>query len=244
MSLSTRKKDADLDTYLLDKDIFSNIFEKDIKRIYLYKKAERLAKAMSFIAPALATSPELSDRADKLAIALVDAAILPPRLIRETLARELLVLSSIMSLARMRGLISTMNAELILREAHLLLEEVAGYEEPRFILPELPTLPTLAKQAFSVQASSGKQHPSPRKEVVSKPENSLKGQLKDNLKKESRASAILSVLKEKGPSDIKGISLLIRDVSEKTIQRELTSLVTQGLILRTGTRRWTAYSLP
>jgi hypothetical protein len=237
LSLSVRRKDKSIDTFLLEKDIFSNIFEKDIKRVYLYKKAERLAKAMSLMVPAFSSSSELSRRADRLSVALVDAAILPPRLARESLGRELLVLSSIISIGRVRGLVSSMNADLILREARLLLDEVAGYEEPRVVLPDVSTLPSLARQA----ASAPPHHTS--KESHKGHKNS-KGHVKDNRKKEGRANAILSVLKEKGPSDIRIISTLIRDVSEKTIQRELTHLVAQGLVIRSGTRRWTAYSLP
>ena len=40
-----------------------------------------------------------------------------------------------------------MNAELIAREAHLLLQETASYEEPRLFLEESPTLAELAKRA-------------------------------------------------------------------------------------------------
>jgi predicted ArsR family transcriptional regulator len=58
-----------------------------------------------------------------------------------------------------------------------------------------------------------------------------------------RQEAVLAVLRTKGPSYIKDISTVIRDVSEKTIQRELQALVTAGLISRTGERRWTQYAL-
>ena len=36
---------------------------------------------------------------------------------------------------------------------------------------------------------------------------------------------------------------MVRDVSEKTIQRELQALVEAGKVTRTGERRWTTYSL-
>ena len=241
MSLNVRKNGNDIESFLLYKDIFLNIFEKDIKRVYLYKKTERLAKAVSLMIPSFAPSPEIADRADRLSLALVDAAILPPRLAREALARELLALSSVMAIARVRGLISVINADLIIHEARMLLDEVAGYEEPRVSIPESPTLPSLARKATSA-APTRTNRAIPHGEAKA-PRNS-QGHMKDKEKRNGRSGAILSVLKEKGASDIRAISSLIRDVSEKTIQRELTALVAEGSVLRTGTRRWTLYSLP
>jgi DeoR/GlpR family transcriptional regulator of sugar metabolism len=58
-----------------------------------------------------------------------------------------------------------------------------------------------------------------------------------------RRESILSVLRGKGPSYIKDISLVVRNVSEKTIQRELAALVSEGLVVRKGDRRWTTYEL-
>ncbi|MEK7179690.1 MAG: hypothetical protein AAB689_01520, partial [Patescibacteria group bacterium] len=120
--------------FVLEKSIFNNIFEKDIRRVFIYKKAERLAKAIHLIAPAFAESVSLRNRIDAIAIGLVDAAILPSGAARMALSRELLALSSVLSIARTGGFLSPMNAELIAREAHILLQEVAAYEEPRLFL--------------------------------------------------------------------------------------------------------------
>jgi hypothetical protein len=121
---------APTNDFVLEKSIFSNIFEKDIRRVYIYKKAERLAKAIHLVAPAFRNSPALRDRMDHVAVGLVDAAILPPTSARDALSRELLALSSVLSIGRTGGLLSSMNAELISREAQNLLQEVAAYEEP------------------------------------------------------------------------------------------------------------------
>ncbi len=64
-----------------------------------------------------------------------------------------------------------------------------------------------------------------------------------SLKKNSRQTTILAVIKKKGEVTIKDISEVIRNCSEKTIQRELNSLVVSGVIKRTGERRWSKYSL-
>ena len=153
--LRTQDSGSSLDNFVLDKSIFSNIFEKDIKRVYIYKKAERLAKAIHLVAPAFRDSPALRDRVDLVAVGLVDAATLPPITAREALSRELLALSSVLSIARVGGLLSSMNAELIAREAHQLLQEIAGYEEPRLFLDDAPTLATLFKAVGSYDTTPG-----------------------------------------------------------------------------------------
>ncbi|MDB5264882.1 MAG: seg [Parcubacteria group bacterium] len=242
-SLRTQGNSASLDSFVLDKGIFSNIFEKDIQRVYIYKKAERLAKAIHLITPAFRNAPALRNRMDLVAVGLVDAAILPPHAAREGLSRELLALSSVLSIARTGGMLSNMNADLIAHEAHQLLQEIAAYEEPRIFMDDAPTLASLAKS--SVAAARIQQEPrsrtTPTERVESKGHG--KGQIKDSTQASGRRQAILDVLRSKGPVYIKDISTVIRDVSEKTIQRELSSLVEEGTVSRSGERRWTTYSL-
>src|SRR3989338_9631811 len=142
-------KDVRSEDFVLEKNIFNNIFEKDIRRVFIYKKAERLAKAIHLITPAFAESMSLRNRIDAIAVGLVDAAILPSGAARLALSRELLALSSVLSIARTGGLLSPMNAELIAREAHILLQEVAADEEPRLFLDDAPTLSAIAKNVIS-----------------------------------------------------------------------------------------------
>jgi hypothetical protein len=86
--------------FVLEKSIFNNIFEKDIRRVFIYKKAERLAKALHLITPAFAESLALRTRIDAIAIGLVDAAVAPLAGTRMAFSRELLALSSVLSIAR------------------------------------------------------------------------------------------------------------------------------------------------
>lgn len=62
-------------------------------------------------------------------------------------------------------------------------------------------------------------------------------------KKNSRKEAIISIIKLKGAVSIRDISSVVVNCSEKTIQRELTSLVVEGALKRVGERRWSVYSL-
>lgn len=262
-AMKAYKNNADISDFVLDKAIFSGVFEKDIRRVYLYKKAERLAKAIHLISPAFAESPALKDRIERIAVGLVDASVLPPIASRDALSRELLALSSILSIARTGGMLSTMNADLIVREAHLLLSEIVGYEEPRLMLDEIPSLASLAK-ASAVGESRERSGLRSVARVTYDPALDMsdaaedKGQSKGHIKDTSnvgastaekrsnngeRRESILAVLRTKGPSYIKDISMIVRDVSEKTIQRELSTLVVEGVVNRKGDRRWTTYEI-
>ncbi|MEK7145035.1 MAG: hypothetical protein AAB794_04260 [Patescibacteria group bacterium] len=244
--IQTGEKSSHNEDFVLEKSIFSSIFEKDIRRVFIYKKAERLAKAIHLITPAFTQSVSLKNRIDAIAVGLIDAAILSPSAARAALSRELLALSSILSIARTSNVLSSMNAELISREAHLLLHEVAAYEEPRLSFDETPTLSSIARGAFSRMP----QDPSrtTRRQTLKESKISNKGHIKDNRiisdsPIKDRREAILSVIRNKGTASIKDISTLVRDVSEKTIQRELSGLIVSGAVLRQGERRWSTYSL-
>jgi DNA-binding transcriptional ArsR family regulator len=58
-----------------------------------------------------------------------------------------------------------------------------------------------------------------------------------------RADRIKTVLEAKPQATIKDIAEIITDVSEKTIQRELNSLIEKGQVFREGERRWSRYSV-
>jgi hypothetical protein len=58
-----------------------------------------------------------------------------------------------------------------------------------------------------------------------------------------RSVRIKTVLEAKPESTIKDIAEVITDVGEKTIQRELNSLIEKGQVIRQGERRWSKYSL-
>ena len=173
-----------------------------------------------------------------VSVCLVDGAVCTPTQAREMLSRELLALSSILSIARSTGMLSPMNADIIAREARHLLEEVAGYEAPQLTFEDTPNLTHALKfEKVEKKAPIRKERP-----MLSIGQD--KGQVKmASSGNNNRRDAIISVLQSRGPSYIKDISVVVRNVSEKTIQRELQSLVLEGKVSKTGDRRWTTYRL-
>ena len=61
--------------------------------------------------------------------------------------------------------------------------------------------------------------------------------------KDKRQNIIIALVKKHRTLTIKGFTGVIKDCSEKTIQRELLSLVAKGILKKEGERRWSTYSL-
>lgn len=247
-SLKKREDGIDFEQIVLEKGIFSNVFEKDIRRVYIYKKSERIAKAIHMVSPAFKDSKALRDRVQRISIEIVDASILPPAVAGDVLARELLALGSVLRMARAAGILSPMNADIIMREAHNLLQDVSSYEDPKVALEDAPSLAALAKNAPTrgdgpLASGHAPRPASQSSKSVPDKGQTIKGHSTDKKDKNGRRDAILSILKSKGPSYIKDLSVLIREVSEKTIQRELQALVQEGKVSRSGERRWTTYAV-
>lgn len=64
-----------------------------------------------------------------------------------------------------------------------------------------------------------------------------------SVKRNSRQSVIINLLKRKKEIMIKDVSPLINGCSEKTIQRELLRMVKAGILKKMGEKRWSKYTL-
>lgn len=76
---------------------------------------------------------------------------------------------------------------------------------------------------------------------VKHPSAAYRERVQDSQK--DRRAIILSLLQRKDRVNVKDVAQVIKDVSEKTIQRELLALVAQGVLVKEGERRWSTYRL-
>lgn len=229
--------------FVFDKAIFSNVFNKDIRRVYIYRKSERLAKAIQLILPAFNSNVSVSSRLEDIMVNLIDACTQETGTIKDVISKELLVLISLMSVARVGGMLSEVNADLMIRESMQLMQEILSYDEPLLSLEDVPTIAEFARQSNRAREASAPSITLSRVFDSNETKQESKGHISDTVKQSDRQEAILNVLRTKGPSYIKDISTVVRDVSEKTIQRELQTLVLLGKVTRSGERRWTQYQL-
>jgi len=161
---------------------------------------------------------------------------------------------SYINIALVSSLVSSMNAEIISREIESVLAFVKKEEKdnhpPGYILSDSFFAPdSISDNSKGQSISSQSGNVSNNRyglvntdSVDNKPKNSTN--IVPKLRQSDRKEIILNILKKDSNLTIKDFSSVIKDCSEKTIQRELTSLVEKGLVLKVGERRWSTYSLP
>lgn len=217
--------------------------------LYLcYLKAEKIAHVLSVL------QTRSSSEAAKAMTTLVSAASRLPETVVHFAAGEIdttVVLADIFSLMSAVRLAATQlfigneNGALLSHEYEQLAEKVAGgillspfVAEDDFLLPSLPLneglLPFLPSSETAPQQPALKDSKGQDRLLKDK-QASSQGQSK-------RAGLILEFVRKHKNVSIKDIAKVIKGFSEKTIQRELGSLIQQGLVEKRGERRWSIYS--
>ena len=221
----------------------SNLFKGHFEWYHCYLKAERIAH----VCVVLSENVSESQRGDLRDLA-ASAAAVPERIVflaageedpRSVEAAVFAAISKI-RLAVTARLIHVDNASIIVGEYEAILERLQRSLHPS---------PFLTAADFHIPELSGPEHapdvlPSPLFEQALPPAPHIKDTYKGQSqtpKASNRQEVILAVVLQGNGVSIKDISDVVRDCSEKTIQRELAELVRQGRIKKVGERRWSQY---
>jgi hypothetical protein len=157
---------------------------------------------------------------------------------------------SLFSMAKTAGLIAEANYHILVGELSKFEKENEDPLHELFFKPE-----KIEERALSAPESreevkdripESPVSPAPRREVLEdepKEPKSLREFGAVSVKKNSRQSTIISLLKRKKEIMIKDVAPLISDCSEKTIQRELLAMVEAGILRKIGEKRWSRYTL-
>ena len=202
-----------------------------------YLKTERIAHALIIIAQRSGKEQALNDL-------VREAALLPQTLTRfaageadlSLVLADIFSLLSLVRLAHSKGDISKENAAILGQEYEFVAEKLAGNNR---------ISPFVTAEDLSVQALP--EEPTPLFEARSplQVKDNNKGLLEtskgQSIAEGKRTALILSLVRKHPNISIKGISAVITDCSEKTIQRDLHSLIEQGLVRKEGERRWSVY---
>jgi hypothetical protein len=179
---------------------------------------------------------------------------------------------SLVGIANMMGFVSEMNSSILKNEFNILLAEHNRFRSENSInksvvnMPNTKTETSLDMNAFNVPLPTYKEAPQLPSQFWptaiqskgqtsfnkinvlyknenmqnSKPLNSDKNVI---VRKEERSQKMIDLIKSKGDVSIKDISFAFTDCSEKTIQRELNNLVSKGQLKKSGSKRWSRYSV-
>ncbi len=237
-----------------------SIYVKDSFLVYVFEKLKRVSEASFMVASTLRETSPLKGIIETLSLKIA----LPTEIKDIMTSREnptLLRLADLLVLfetAQKLGEVSLMNAGVMCAEITKIMSEIELKREDVFLkgniilntdffTVENPKKEEEVTKGHSYKGQYNVLYNPAKKDVQQKNETKIlsKGQpVFENIKdKNSRRAEILGVLKGKGFLSIKDISETIKDCSEKTIQRELNSLLAEGAIKKTGDRRWSRYSL-
>jgi hypothetical protein len=143
------------------------------------------------------------------------------------------------------------NADLFAGSSFFAVEESLEISQPRTGIShrEHMQMTDKASQAISLRPADLREVKDKNVQSVTSGDVSLEKdrKLKDYgsvaVKHNKRQSAIINLLKKKKEIMVRDVAEVVHDCSEKTLQRELLSLVSEGVLKKTGERRWSRYSL-
>lgn len=165
---------------------------------------------------------------------------------------HVLEVMSLLVVAKNAGLISDTNFEIIHSQLALVapqkIEDILTLEAPTEERRPISTeKPESRPERASLYLSSSVHTAPAIKDKSSRPEPRTERESRESgvvaMKKNSRQTAILNLLKKKKEIQVADVTPLITGVSEKTIQRELLAMVSKGILRKEGEKRWSRYSL-
>jgi hypothetical protein len=216
---------------------------------YIIQKAQKIVSALYLVTDLIKDSEVLKwEIREECIIFVSNAHVLNSTLpgdkgeTSHVLLLSLEKLISYLNVALISGVISRMNANILIHEIesikNFINKNIEGIQLPGYILSDsffqtdAPAVTNLVNQ---------KKFNDTLRTANNNLETKVKIDVKD--KKNGRQESILALLKKDSHLTIKDFAKVITDCSEKTIQRELISLVEKGLVKREGERRWSTYSL-
>jgi hypothetical protein len=251
-----------------------SLFKKDSYYAFVYKKTEKIATAIYMLTGFFSDSEPVKNKLRQASLEMLSKGLIfssnsiAERVSAiESFISNSLECLSILELAKVSGLISIMNSDILSNEIANLIQTVEKNEaeilsshqsvltSDFFNLPsELSTDKDLEKgvtsmkplattlSSQSVYTIKERNFNQTQKSVIKDNRTAIMSDRKP-ISKEDRSQQIVSLIKKDSVMTIKDFTSVIRDCSEKTIQRELLSLVSKGILKKEGERRWSRYSL-
>lgn len=225
-SALTKKSPKSLDAV----DGFKGFFSND-HHAYVARKSERLSTAIHLVTQVLPqTEPirnMLRTAALDLGITVMDQQKLGA-LGPDGFGSRCGEIGSMLDTAQATGLVSPMNARLIVDEYTKLAQ---------FVKDRYSFIRAQASDIKDVEVVSYKSHIKDQKTQRISENNSIK----DTHQSSARRNDILALFNTKNRISIKDAVDAIDGVSEKTLQRDLLAMVADKILIKEGERRWSTY---
>lgn len=220
--------------------LMASDYKKQIN--WLTYKSERLVSALYMVTDLINTNDPLKWRMRKSGVVLLTETgkllELSPAERKKVVnsAREAIAeIISLLEVAVNSGLISRMNHSLLKKEfvnTPLLLERIGKENTPKSIGQT---------QGHSIGHSIGQTKTIKDKGFLPSIGQNLV--IQNKVKKETRQSQITKVFASGKVLSLRDLSDMFRDFGSKMIQRDIIDLVRNGILKKTGNKRWSRYSL-
>jgi hypothetical protein len=214
---------------------------------FCFLKAERIAHVLALLSEKVVHEDrqwflELVDEASDLPH--VTAHFVAGDVAVELLLADIFSLISSVRLSGTRGFIARDTAQYIVQEYEAVAQKlIAGTQLSPFVSPQDFSVPD-----FLLRPKAPEALPLPQETGVPVPVRQARPPQKRaqeeggaSAPQTDRRAAILHFVLQNKAVSIKEICAAVTDCSEKTVQRELTALIAEGLIKREGERRWSVY---
>lgn len=257
-------------SYIGNKTLQSNTVNGSIQSVFLLKKTESVAAALTLVAQYLKDEPESAALLRESAIRLIKDVhenMRTPDLSAKELDTHIGEVISLLHVLDRTRTLSNRNVQLLVDEIdnlqELIRHDYARTEEPDFsqyfLHEPAPHSNSEQKDTYehyghieTAGATHNVQH-AYNKDRYAKGQSHggahvhtaqpvSAGATSSELQKDRRA-IILGLLQKKDKITVKDVAGVVKDVSDKTLQRELLALVAQGVLKKEGERRWSTYSL-
>ncbi len=203
---------------------------KQLETINTKEKQKDITKGQKIVAAVYLVTKHLSDR-EPLKTEIRDKAVRLVCSFGEESKMYLEQLETLLGGAVLAGLISEKNTSIIVYEAKLFYKNNSVFED-EVVNEFFSQKDSLIVKKDNPKTSSLLSFKSHQKDTVSPNIHTFKPDRKDK---------ILSFINDRKSAVIKDITTLFPDVSEKTIQRELNTLIEAGKITKRGDKRWSIY---
>jgi hypothetical protein len=237
----------------------NEIIQKNTDFIIIYNKSYRLAAAVFMISNLIDQDEELRTKIKSLSLNLVSVSVslkdtnsLDAKKLITDLEKNSLELMSMLDIASVAGLVSKMNVGILREEFQSFISELNKFSE-KFENNKNVSVINLFTESLAqnfggnllgINAGQGtgrvnEIYKNEQKNVIENGAANSNGHRRKDLRK----NTVLDFIKGHNSVGIKDIMPNITGCSEKTVQRELISLISEGKIKKTGERRWSKYSV-
>lgn len=229
--------------------LHSKLFKGRSSWYFCYLKSEKLAHVLAVLA-----GSSVSEIAGALQEVATFAARITQDLVytaagevsEEALLASLFSMTSMLRLETSRGHLEQETAKLLVEEYEAMIEKLGSDDRSLGLVVSAQDLAISAVEEEPLFTAL----PSPLgfSNAQASIKDIYKGHSRDKGQKDAetligqkRTALILDCVRKGNGVSIKEISLVVRGCSEKTIQRELNSMIEQGVVIRKGERRWSTY---